>query len=160
VEKGCVEAMQSGVVAGYPVVDVRAIVYDGSYHDVDSNEISFKIAGLHAFKEAMQKARPALLEPVMNVTVSVPDQYMGDITGDLNHRRGRILGVETADGMQAIKAQVPQAELFKYSSELRSMTGGRASFEMEFSHYEQVPQHVAQKVIAEAQAAKKAAQEG
>jgi elongation factor G len=108
----------------------------------------------------MQKARPALLEPVMNVTVSVPDQYMGDITGDLNHRRGRILGVETADGMQAIKAQVPQAELFKYSSELRSMTGGRASFEMEFSHYEQVPQHVAQKVIAEAQAAKKAAQEG
>ena len=160
VEKGCVEAMQAGVVAGYPVVDVRAIVYDGSYHDVDSNEISFKIAGLHAFKEAMQKARPALLEPVMNVTVYVPDQYMGDITGDLNHRRGRIMGVETADGMQAIKAQVPQAELFKYSSELRSMTGGRASFEMEFSHYEQVPQHVAQKVVEQALAAKKAAQEG
>ena len=159
VEKGCVEAMQSGVVAGYPVVDVKAIVYDGSYHDVDSNEISFKIAGLHAFKEAMQKARPILLEPVMNVTVYVPDQYMGDITGDLNHRRGRIMGVEAADGMQAIKAQVPQAELFKYSSELRSMTGGRATFEMDFSHYEQVPQHVAQKVIADAQAAKKAAQE-
>ncbi|HUJ11809.1 MAG TPA: elongation factor G [Verrucomicrobiae bacterium] len=159
VEKGCVEAMQAGVVAGYPVVDVRAIVYDGSYHDVDSNEISFKIAGLHAFKEAMQKARPILLEPVMNVTVYVPDQYMGDITGDLNHRRGRIMGVEAADGMQAIKAQVPQVELFKYSSELRSMTGGRATFEMDFSHYEQVPQHVAQKVIADAQAAKKAAQE-
>jgi elongation factor G len=156
VEKGCVEAMQGGVVAGYPVVDVKAIVYDGSYHDVDSNEISFKIAGLHAFKEAMQKARPALLEPIMNVTVYVPDQYMGDITGDLNHRRGRILSVEPADGMQAIKAQVPQAELFKYASELRSMTGGRASFEMEFSHYEQVPSIVAQKVIAEAQAAKKA----
>ncbi len=159
VEKGCVEGMQAGVVAGYPVVDVRAIVYDGSYHDVDSNEISFKIAGLHAFKEAMQKARPVLLEPVMNVSVFVPDQFMGEITGDLNHRRGRIMGVEPADGMQCIKAQVPQAELFKYASELRSMTGGRASFEMEFSHYEQVPQHVAQKVIAEAQAAKKAGQE-
>jgi elongation factor G len=156
VEKGCVEGMQGGVVAGFPVVDVRAIVYDGSYHDVDSNEISFKIAGLHAFKEAMQKARPALLEPIMNVTVFVPDQYMGDITGDLNHRRGHILSVEMVDGMQGIKAQVPQAELFKYASELRSMTGGRASFEMEFSHYEQVPQHVALKVVAEAQAAKKA----
>jgi elongation factor G len=155
VEKGCVEAMQGGVVAGYPVVDVRAIVYDGSYHDVDSNEISFKISGLHAFKDAMQKARPVLLEPVMTLTVYVPDQYMGDITGDLNHRRGRILTVEPADGLQAIKAQVPQAEVFKYASELRSMTSGRGSFEMEFSHYEQVPQHIAQKVVTEAQAAKK-----
>lgn len=156
VEKGCIEGMQAGTVAGYPVVDVRAVVYDGSYHDVDSNEISFKIAGLHAFKEAMQKARPVLLEPIMTVTVYVTDQYMGDITGDLNHRRGRILTVEPADGMQAIKAQVPQAEVFKYASELRSMTSGRGSFEMEFSHYEQVPQHIAQKVVTEAQAAKKA----
>ena len=104
VEKGCVEALQGGVVAGYPVVDVHAIVYDGSYHDVDSNEISFKIAGLHAFKEAMQKARPVLLEPVMNVSVFVPDQFMGDITGDLNHRRGRIMGVEPMDGMPSIKS--------------------------------------------------------
>jgi elongation factor G len=159
VEKGCQEALLGGVVAGFPVVDVQATVYDGSFHDVDSNEISFKIAGLHAFKDAMQKARPVLLEPIMNVAVYVPDQHMGDITGDLNHRRGRIMGVEPADGMQCIKAQVPQAELFKYASELRSMTGGRASFEMDFSHYEQVPQQVAQKVIAEAQAAKKAAQE-
>ena len=158
VEKGCVEAMLGGVVAGFPVVDVRAIVYDGSYHDVDSNEISFKISGLHAFKDAMQKARPVLLEPIMNVTVYVPDQHMGDITGDLNHRRGRIMSVDPADGMQAIKAQVPQAEIFKYASELRSITGGRGNFEMEFSHYEQVPQHVAQKVVAEAQAAKKAEQ--
>jgi elongation factor G len=156
VEKGCVEALGGGVVAGYPVVDVKAIVYDGSYHDVDSNEISFKIAGLHAFKEAMQKARPVLLEPVMNVIVYAPDQFMGDITGDLNHRRGRILTVEPADGLQAIKAQVPQAEIFKYASELRSMTGGRGNFEMEFSHYEQVPGNIAQKVIAETQAAKKA----
>lgn len=155
VEKGCREALTSGVVAGFEVVDVQAEVYDGSYHDVDSNELSFKISGLHAFKDAMAKARPVLLEPVMNVTVFVPDQYMGDITGDLNHRRGRILSVEPVDGMQAIKAQVPQAELFKYASELRSMTGGRASFEMEYSHYEQVPAHIAQKVIAEAQAAKK-----
>jgi elongation factor G len=160
VEKGCQEALLAGVVAGYPVVDVRAIVYDGSYHDVDSSEISFKIAGLHAFKEAMQKARPVLLEPVMNVIVYVTDQYMGDITGDLNHRRGRIMSVEPGNGMQAIKAQVPQAEVFKYSSELRSMTAGRGSFELEFSHYEQVPQHIAQKVVAEAQAAKKAEQEG
>ncbi len=155
VEKGCVEALGGGVVAGYPVVDVKAVVYDGSYHDVDSNEISFKIAGLHAFKEAVQKARPVLLEPVMNVTVYAPDQFMGDITGDLNHRRGRILTVEPVDGMQAIKAQVPQAEIFKYASELRSMTGGRGSFEMEFSHYEQVPAHIAQKVVTETQAAKK-----
>jgi elongation factor G len=157
VEKGCLEGMAAGIVAGFPVEDVKAIVYDGSYHDVDSNEISFKIAGLHAFKEAMQKARPALLEPVMNVNVYVPDQYMGDITGDLNHRRGRILGVDAVDGLQKISAQVPQAELFKYASELRSMTGGRASFEMEYSHYEQVPAHIAQKVVAEAQAARKSA---
>jgi elongation factor G len=155
VEKGCVEGLLSGVMAHYPVVDVRVIAYDGSYHDVDSSEISFKIAGLHAFKDAMGKARPALLEPVMNITVYVPDQYMGDITGDLNHRRGRILTVEPADGLQSIKAQVPQAEIFKYASELRSMTGGRGSFEMEFSHYEQVPQHIAQKVVVESQAAHK-----
>ena len=156
VEKGCVEGLLAGTVAGFQVVDVQAAVYDGSYHDVDSNELSFKIAGLHAFKDAMAKARPVLLEPVMNVTVFVPDHYIGDITGDLNHRRGRIMGVEAADGLQAIKAQVPQAELFKYASELRSMTGGRANFEMEYSHYEQVPAHIAQKVIAEAAAQKKA----
>jgi elongation factor G len=158
VEKGCLEALQSGVVAGFNVVDIQATVYDGSFHDVDSNEISFKISGLHAFKDAMAKARPVLLEPVMNVSVFVPDQFMGDITGDLNHRRGRIMAVEASDGLQVIKAQVPQAELFKYASELRSMTGGRGSFEMEFSHYEQVPSHVAQKVITEAQNNKKAEQ--
>jgi elongation factor G len=159
VEKGCVEALLAGVVAGYPVVDVQATVYDGSYHDVDSNELSFKISGLQAFKDAMQKARPVLLEPIMIVTVYVPDQYMGDITGDLNHRRGRIVTVEPADGLQAIKAQVPQAEIFKYASELRSMTSGRGTFEMEFSHYEQVPGNIATKVVAEAAAAKKAEQE-
>jgi elongation factor G len=160
VEKGCVEALLAGVVAGFPVVDVQATVYDGSYHDVDSNELSFKISGLQAFKDAMQKARPVLLEPIMNVTVYVPDQYMGDITGDLNHRRGRIMTVDSVDGLQAIKAQVPQSEIFKYASELRSMTSGRGSFEMEFSHYETVPGNITQKVVAEAQAAKKAEQEG
>jgi elongation factor G len=107
----------------------------------------------------MQKARPVLLEPIMNVTVYVPDQYMGDITGDLNHRRGRIVTVDTADGLQAIKAQVPQSEIFKYASELRSMTSGRGSFEMDFSHYETVPGNITTKVVAEAQAAKKAEQE-
>jgi len=157
VEKGCLEALQSGVVAGFQVVDVQAEVYHGSYHDVDSNELSFKLAGLHAFKEAMTKARPVLLEPIMSVSVHVPDKYMGDITGDLTHRRGRIVTVDSADGFQVIKATVPQAEMFKYASELRSMTSGRGSFEMEFAHYEQVPSHVAQKVIAETQAAKKEA---
>ncbi len=160
VEKGCVEGMLTGTVAGFEVQDVRVTVYDGSYHDVDSNELSFKISGLHAFKDAMAKARPVLLEPIMSIAVYIPDQYMGDITGDLNHRRGRIMSVDATDGMQVIKANVPQAELFKYASELRSMTGGRGSFEMEFSHYEQVPANVAQKVVAEAQAAKKAQQEG
>ncbi len=160
VEKGCLEALQGGVVAGFQVVDVRAEVYHGSYHDVDSSELSFKIAGLHAFKEAMTKARPVLLEPIMNVTIYVPDKYMGDITGDLSHRRGRIVTVDAADGMQAIKAQVPQAEMFTYSGDLRSVTSGRGSFEMEFSHYEQVPSHVAQKIVAEAQAAKKTEQAG
>ena len=158
VEKGCLEALQNGTVAGFQVVDVQAEVYDGSYHDVDSNELSFKISGLHAFKDAMTKARPVLLEPIMNVNVFVPDQYMGDITGDLNHRRGRIVTVDMVDGLQCIKAQVPQAELFQYVTELRSMTGGRASFEMEYSHYEQVPAHITTKVAAEAQAAKKADQ--
>ena len=158
VEKGCVEALQTGTVAGFQVVDVQAEVYDGSYHDVDSNELSFKISGLHAFKDAMAKARPVLLEPIMNVNVYAPDQYMGDITGDLNHRRGRIVTVEMVDGLQCIKAQVPQAELFKYVTELRSMTGGRASFEMEYSHYEQVPAQITAKVAVEAQAAKKAEQ--
>ena len=158
VEKGCVEALTAGTVAGFQVVDVQAEVYDGSYHDVDSNELSFKISGLHAFKDAMTKARPVLLEPIMNVNVFAPDQYMGDVTGDLNHRRGRIMTVEMVDGLQCIKAQVPQAELFKYVTELRSMTGGRASFEMEYSHYEQVPAQIATKVATEALAAKKAEQ--
>jgi elongation factor G len=158
-EKGVREALSAGVLASYPVEDVRVIVHFGSYHDVDSSELSFKIAAAKAFRDAMSKAKAVLLEPIMTVTVTAPDNFMGDITGDLNHKRGRILGVEAMDGMQVIKASVPQAELFKYSSELRSMTGGRGSFEMEFDRYEIVPSNIAQKVIAERAALKKAEQE-
>ncbi len=150
IQKGLLEGMTRGVLAGYPVVNVKVTVYDGSYHEVDSSEIAFKIAGGRAFSEGMQKARPVLLEPIMTLKVMVPDQFMGDITGDLNHKRGRILGMGTEDGMQVITAEVPQAEMFKYSSELRSITGGRGSFEMEFNRYDVVPANVAQKVIAEA----------
>lgn len=147
-EKGFVEAMRQGAQAGYPVVNVRATVYDGSYHDVDSSEIAFKIAASRAFKEAMNNAKPVLLEPIMSIKVSAPDQYMGDINGDLNHRRGRILGVGVQNGMQVITADVPQSELFRYCSELRSITGGRGSFEVEFARYDIVPSNIAQKIIA------------
>ncbi len=150
VEKGVVSALEEGVIAGYPVVDVKVRVYYGSYHVVDSSEIAFKIAGSKAFKDGMIKAKPVLLEPIMNVAVTVPSEFMGDITGDLNGKRGKILGMDQIGNMQVIKAQVPQAEMFKYSSELRSRTGGRGSFEMEFSHYEEVPGQITQRIIQEA----------
>jgi elongation factor G len=151
VQKGLVDGMQSGGLAGYPVTDVKVTLYDGSYHEVDSSEIAFKIAGARALKDAMLNAKPVLLEPIMKVRVMVPEQNMGDVNGDLNHRRGRILGMETEGGAQVIVAEVPQAELFRYAAELRSMTGGQGSFEMEFSRYEVVPSNVAQRVIAERQ---------
>lgn len=150
VQKGVVEGMQKGCVAAFPVCNVRSTVYDGSYHDVDSSEIAFKIAASRAFREAMAAARPVLLEPIMTVKVVIPAQFMGDINGDLNHRRGRILGMDTEEGLQVLTAEVPQAELFKYAAELRSMTGGQGSFEMEFCRYDVVPSNVAQKVIASA----------
>ncbi|MCX6993778.1 MAG: elongation factor G [Kiritimatiellaeota bacterium] len=150
-EKGFLEAIPHGVLAGYPVVNVKVSVYDGSYHDVDSSEIAFKIAAARAFKEALTKAKPVLLEPIMTVRVMVPEQSMGDINGDLNHRRGRILGVDMEDGVQVITAEVPQAEMFRYSSELRSITGGRGSFEIKFARYDVVPNMIAQKVIAGAE---------
>lgn len=150
-QKGFVEAMTRGTLAGYPVVDVKVTVYDGSYHDVDSSEIAFKIAGARAFKDAMSKAKPVLLEPIMEAKVTIPEQYMGDINGDLNHKRGRILGVDIEDGMQVITAEVPQAEMFRYSSELRSITGGRGSFEIKFLRYDIVPSAIAQKIIASAE---------
>jgi len=150
VQKGLLEGMTKGPLAGFAVQNVKATVYDGSYHDVDSSEVAFKIAGSRALKLAMRSAKPVLLEPIMRVRVSLPEDCMGDINGDLNHKRGRILGMEMEDGMQVITADVPQAELFKYSAELRSMTGGRGTFEMQFDRYEQVPSNVAQKIIAAA----------
>lgn len=148
IEKGLLEGMARGALAGYPVVNAKVTVYDGSSHDVDSSEVAFKIAAGRAFTEGVMKAKPVLLEPVMNLRVVFPDKFMGDITGDLNHRRGRILGVESDSGMQVITAEVPQAETFRYSSELRSITHGEGSFELTFNRYDAVPGNVAQKIIA------------
>jgi elongation factor G len=147
VEKGCVEAMQHGVVAGYPVKDVRVKVYDGSYHSVDSSEMAFKLAASHAMKDAMTAASPALLEPIMLVTLSVPEESVGDVIGDLNGRRGRPQGMEPAAGMTEVKAEVPMAEMLTYAPDLRSLTGGQGDYTMEFLRYEEVPSHLAQKVI-------------
>lgn len=154
VEKGIREALEEGVVAGYPVVDVKVKLVDGSYHNVDSSEMAFKIASAMAFRKGMEQAQPVLLEPVMNVEVTVPEAFMGDIMGDMNSRRGKIQGMEPANGLQKIRAQVPMAEMFRYSIDLRSMTQGRGSFTMAFSHYEEVPFQVADQVIASAKEAK------
>ncbi|MCE5253372.1 MAG: elongation factor G [Actinomycetia bacterium] len=156
VEKGIVEAMEHGVVAGYPVVDVKVKLYDGSYHTVDSSELAFKLAGALAWSKAMGEAMPVLLEPVMNVEVVAPEENMGDIMGDLSSRRGRPQGSETMGEMHVIRAQVPLAEMLTYAAQLRSMTGGRGSFTLEFDHYEEVPAHLAEKIIAEAKARKQA----
>jgi len=153
VEKGVREALDSGVLAGYPVVDVKVTLYDGSYHPVDSSEMAFKIASSQAFKKGMESGRPVLLEPIMNVTVTVPEQYMGDVMGDLNSKRARVLGMEPQDGLSVIKAQAPLAEMQHYAADLRSITQGRGLYTMEFSHYEEVPAHLAQQVIAEAKKA-------
>jgi len=152
VEKGIRAAAERGYLAGFPVVDFRAVLYDGKYHDVDSSDIAFKIAGGLAFKEAMKQARPALLEPVMNVEVYAPDQYSGDIMGDLSSRRGRISGSEARGSNVVVKAQVPLAEMLSYATDLTSMTQGRASYSMEFSHYDYLPNELAEKVIAAAKA--------
>jgi elongation factor G len=155
VEKGVREAMQSGVVAGYPVVDVKVKLFDGSYHEVDSSDIAFQIAGSIAFKEAMKKADPVLLEPIMEVEVETPDEYVGDVIGDLNSRRGKIMGMENKGVITVVKAHVPLAEMFGYATTLRSLTQGRGTFIMKFSHYEEVPQHVAEQIIGERSAAVK-----
>ena len=150
VEKGVLEALEDGVVAGYPVVDVRANLVFGSYHEVDSSELSFKIAGRQAFKLAMEQGKPTLLEPVYDLSVYVSDQYTGDIMSDLNSKRGRVLGMDNVGGgIQKIRAKVPQAELLKYSIELRSITSGTGSFEMEFSHYDPISGKIAEDVIKE-----------
>jgi elongation factor G len=151
VDHGIKEAMEGGVLAGYEMVDIKAILYDGSYHDVDSSEMAFKIAGSMAFKEAARRAHPVLLEPVMSVEVVVPDEFMGDIIGDLNSRRGRVEGVEHRAGSQVIKAYVPLSEMFGYATDMRSRTQGRATFSMHFSRYEQAPQSVAEEIVARVQ---------
>jgi len=150
VEKGLIEAMEEGVLAGFPAVDIRAILLDGSYHNVDSSEMAFKIAASLAYKKGMQEAKPILLEPIYNVEVRVPDNFMGDIMGDMPSRRGRVAGMDPQeDGTQIIRAQVPLAEMYGYSVDLRSMTQGRGEFSMEYSHYEEVPANIAEKIIAE-----------
>ncbi len=154
VEKGIVEVAANGFLAGFPMVDFRVTVYDGSYHDVDSSELAFKLAARKAFKAAMVQAKPTLLEPIVNAEISAPVEYAGDLMGDLNGRRGRISGMDTRGATQFIKAQVPMSEMLNYQSDLTAMTQGRASFTMEFDHYDYVPQLQADKIIAAAKAAK------
>ncbi|MHB8325708.1 MAG: elongation factor G, partial [Candidatus Dormibacteria bacterium] len=148
IEKGCIDALQAGVVAGYPVVDVKVTLYDGSYHDVDSSEQAFQIAGSMGMKDGMRKAAPALLEPIMKVDVGVPEANLGDIIGDLASRRGHTLGMESRRGMQTVHAEVPLANMFGYATQLRSMTQGRASYTMEFDHYQDLPQSLADEITA------------
>jgi len=148
VEKGLKEALSNGVLAGFPVVDVKVTLFDGSYHDVDSSELAFKLAAILAFKDGMRKASPVLLEPMMAVEVETPEDYMGDVMGDLNRRRGIIQGMEDAAGVKLVKAEVPLAEMFGYSTDLRSMSQGRATYSMEFKHYTEAPRSVAEAVIA------------
>ncbi len=151
IDQGIQDAMQRGILAGYEMVDVKVSLYDGSYHDVDSNEMAFKIAGSIAFKEAARKAKPVLLEPVMSVEVTVPDEYMGTIIGDLNSRRGRIEGMEMVGGVQAIRATVPLSTMFGYATHMRSSTQGRANYSMEFKQYEEAPRSVSEEIIAKVQ---------
>src|SRR6185295_11824958 len=147
VDAGIQEAMGSGVLAGYPVVDVKVELVDGSYHEVDSSERSFKIAGSMAFKEGMKRAKPKLLEPVMAVEVVTPDEYLGDVIGNLNGRRGRVEQLEPVGGSQSVKASVPLSEMFGYATDLRSMTQGRATFSMQFDRYEEVPASIAEAIV-------------
>jgi len=148
VQAGIEESMKNGVLAGFPLVDIKAVLYDGSYHDVDSNEMAFKIAGSMALKAAKEKCNPCLLEPIFKVEVNVPEEYMGDVIGDLSSRRGRIEGMDERSGSRIVRAKVPLAEMFGYSTTLRSRTQGRGTFSMELSHYEEVPKNVAEEIIA------------
>ena len=148
VQKGVREAMETGVLAGYPVVDVRVTLFDGSYHEVDSSELAFKIAGSLAFKEGVRRAKPILLEPVMQVDVVVPDEFMGDIIGDLNARRGRVQRIESRAAAQMIRAEVPLAEMFGYATTLRSSSQGRATHTMQFARYEPVPTTIAEEIVS------------
>ena len=148
VGKGAEEASQNGVLAGFPIVDVKVTCFDGSYHDVDSSEMAFKIAGSMGFKEGAAKAGPVLLEPIMAVEVVTPEEYMGDVMGDLSSRRGKIMGMENRTGAQVVNAHVPLANMFGYSTDLRSATQGRATYTMVFDHYEQVPRAISDEIVA------------
>ena len=148
IENGIKEAMHSGIIGGYPVLGLRATLYDGSYHDVDSSEMAYKIAGSMAFKDAMRRSDPVLLEPVMRVDVTVPEDYMGDVIGDLNSRRGQIDGMEARSGAQVIHSFVPLAEMFGYATDLRSRTQGRGVYAMEIDHYDPVPKSIQEKISA------------
>jgi elongation factor G len=156
VEKGVREAMRSGTVAGYPIQDVKVTLFDGQHHSVDSSEMAFKIAGSMAFKDAMERAQPTLMEPIMTVTVTVPEEYVGDVIGDLNSRRGRPLGMEPKGTVTEIKAEVPMAEMLDYAPDLRAITGGQGEYSMDLARYEEVPGHVAQQVVQQAQREKEA----
>jgi elongation factor G len=150
VDKGVQEQLQNGILAGYPVVDVKVTLFDGSYHDVDSNEMAFKIAGSMGFKEGCRKANPVLLEPIMSIEAETPEDYMGDVVGDLNRRRGVVLGMEDNAGVKVIKGEVPLAEMFGYSTTLRSLSQGRATYSMEFKKYQEAPAAVAEAIIKKA----------
>jgi elongation factor G len=156
VEKGVREAMRAGTVAGYPIQDVKVTLYDGQHHSVDSSEMAFKMAGSMAFKDAMENAQPTLMEPIMTVTVTVPEEYVGDVIGDLNSRRGRPLGMEPRGNVTEIKAEVPMAEMLDYAPDLRAITGGQGEYSMDLARYEEVPGHVAQQVVQQAQQEKEA----
>jgi elongation factor G len=147
-EQGMKEACESGILAGYPLIDVKVTLVDGSYHDVDSSEMAFKIAGSMAVKEAVMKASPVLLEPMMKVEVEAPEDFLGDVMGDLNSRRGQIEGMGSQSGVTKVTSRVPLAEMFGYATDIRSKTQGRGSFSMEFSQYEEVPRNVAEAIIA------------
>jgi elongation factor G len=150
VEKGVREALQEGVLASYPVADIRVTLYDGSSHPVDSSDISFKIAGSHALRKGVSQGQPVLLEPIMNVQVTIPESFTGDVIGDLNGKRAKILGISPEGKNNVIEAQAPLSEMLRYATELRSITQGRGNFITEFSHYEEVPAHITQRIIAEA----------
>ena len=154
VDKGIQEAAAKGVIAGYPVVDFKVILYDGSYHSVDSSEMAFKIAGSMAFKKAVEQCKPTLLEPIVTVQVFVPDEYMGDVIGDLSSKRGKVLGSDSDKGITEVRAHVPMSEILQYAQDLRSMTGGQGTFTMEFDHYEECPAPIAEKIIQESREAR------
>jgi elongation factor G len=146
--------MEKGFLAGYPIADIKVTLFDGSYHDVDSSDMAFQIAASMALKKAFEQAGSVLLEPIMNVEISVPEEFMGQITGDISSRRGRVMGMEVKGKNEVVKAQIPLAEMFKYTSDLRSVTGGRGTYSMSFANYEVVPARISQGVIDQAKRAK------